>query len=158
MTQIRAADLDDARVIHLLETHVSRARRETAAGSAHALDLDGLKRSAVAVWTAWDGEMLVGVAALKRLSADHGELKSMFTAESARRSGVGSALLEHVVEQARADGLTRLSLETGSSPYFAAARSFYAGHEFSECQPFGEYRPDPNSVFMSRDLVRRVNV
>jgi putative acetyltransferase len=153
MPHICIADLDDSRVIQLLATHVVRARRETAVGSAHALDLAGLKRPDFTVWTTWEGEQLLGVAALKRLSADHGEVKSMHTAESARRRGIGSALLNHLIEQARREGLTRLSLETGSWPYFAPARAFYARHGFAECEPFGDYAADPNSVFMSLELV-----
>src|SRR5690606_7224579 len=72
--------------------------------------------------------------------------------ESARRRGVAAALLEHLVQAARAQGMTRLSLETGSWPYFAAARAFYARHGFAPCGPFGDYAPDPNSVFMTRLL------
>src|SRR5690349_15298281 len=64
--------LDDPRVVALLHTHVTRARAETARGSAHALDLSGLRAPEIAFWTAWEGEDVVGVGALKRLSAEHG--------------------------------------------------------------------------------------
>jgi putative acetyltransferase len=141
--------LDDPRVVELLQIHVSRARAETAPGSSHALDLSGLRAPEVTFWSAWDGEAVVGVAALKRLGADHGEIKSMHTAEAARGRGVGSALLRQIMAEARARGMTRLSLETGSWPYFAPARALYARHGFVECGPFGEYREDPNSVFMT---------
>ena len=119
--------LDDPRVIELLHTHLRRARAETARGSAHALDLTGLRARDVTFWSAWEGEgaadeTLVGVGALKQLSADHGEVKSMHTAEAARGRGVGSALLRHIVAQARERGMTRVSLETGSWPYFVPAR------------------------------------
>jgi len=144
--------LDDPRVVHLLQTHVSRARAETAPGSAHALDLSGLRAAGVTFWSAWDGDAVVGVGALKRLTADHGEIKSMHTAEAARGRGVGSALLRRIMETARARGMSRLSLETGSWPYFAPARALYARHGFVECGPFGEYREDPNSVFMTAAL------
>jgi putative acetyltransferase len=146
--------LDDPRVVELLRIHLARARAETAPGSAHALDLSGLRASAVTFWSAWDGELVVGVGALKRLSADHGEIKSMHTAEAARGRGVASALLERIVTAARAAGLTRLSLETGSWPYFAPARALYARHGFVECGPFGDYRQDSNSVFMTLALDR----
>jgi len=92
------------------------------------------------------------VAALKRLSAVHGEVKSMHTADSARRRGVGSALMLHIIAEARRAGLTRLSLETGSWAYFEPARAFYRRHGFRDCAPFAPYRPDPNSVFMTREL------
>jgi putative acetyltransferase len=141
--------LDDPRVVDLLHTHLTRARAETAPGSAHALDLSGLRAPEVTFWSAWDDDAVVGVGALKRLSADHGEVKSMHTAEAARGRGVGSAILLQIMAAARARGMLRLSLETGSWPYFSPARALYARHGFVECPPFGEYRADPNSVFMT---------
>lgn len=147
--------LDDPRVITLLRTHLARARAETAQGSAHALDLSGLRSADVTFWSAWEGDTLAGVGALRRLSTDHGELKSMHTAESMRRRGVGAAILRHIIDSARARGMSRLSLETGSWPYFAPARALYARHGFVECAPFGDYKPDPNSVFMTLELTSR---
>lgn len=148
--------LDDARVVALLRTHVSRALAETARGSVHALDVPGLRAPDIAFWSAWEGEgdgaAVVGVAALRALSPEHGEVKSMHTAEARRGRGIGRALLRRVVDAARARGMTRLSLETGASPYFASARALYARHGFVECAPFGEYAPDPNSVFMTLAL------
>ena len=151
MIPLRIVDggLEDPRVMALLRLHVTRARAETAPGSAHALDLSGLRAPDVTFWSVWDGDELVGVGALKRLSAEHGEIKSMHTVEAARGRGVGSALVRHIMAEARARGMRRLSLETGSWPYFLAARALYARHGFVECGPFGEYREDPNSVFMT---------
>lgn len=150
--QIIAGGLDDPRVVTLLESHLSRARAETARGSAHALDLAELRARGIAFWSAWENDLPVAIGALRRLSAEHGELKSMYTAEEARGRGVGTALLRHIMEAARAQGITRLSLETGSWPYFAPARALYAKHGFIECPPFGDYVADPNSVFMERRL------
>jgi putative acetyltransferase len=147
--RIEDGGLDDPRVIGLLQHHVARARAETAPGSAHALDLAGLRAPDVRFWSAWEGNELMGVGALKRLHAEHGEIKSMHTAEAARGRGVGSALLRHIMAEARAAGMGRLSLETGSWPYFLPARALYARHGFVECGPFGDYRDDPNSVFMT---------
>jgi putative acetyltransferase len=144
--------LDDPRVVELLRVHLARARAETAPGSAHALDLTGLRAADVTFWSAWEGDVVVGVGALKRLAADHGEVKSMHTAEVARGRGVASALLRRIMAEARAAGMTRLSLETGSWPYFMPARALYARHGFAECGPFGEYRADPSSVFMTLEL------
>ena len=151
MIPLRIVDggLDDPRVVALLRLHVTRARAETAPGSAHALDLSGLRTPDMTFWSVWNGDELVGVGALKRLSAEHGEIKSMHTVEAARGRGVGSALVRHIMAAARACGMRRLSLETGSWPYFLAARALYARHGFVECGPFGEYREDPNSVFMT---------
>ncbi|WP_028080279.1 GNAT family N-acetyltransferase [Solimonas soli] len=144
--------LGDPRVIALLEFHLRTARAATAPGSAHALDLSGLRAPGVRFWALWDGEALLGVGALKDLGAGHGEVKSMHVALAARRRGAGSAVLRHIVAAARADGWTRLSLETGSWPYFEPARALYRRHGFVECAPFGDYRDDPNSVFMTLSL------
>ena len=92
---------------------------------------------------------LLAVGALKQLSVDHGEVKSMHTAEPMRGQGIGSTLLLHIIAIARVRGMSRLSLETGSWAYFAPARAFYARHGFVECPPFGDYHPDPHSVFMT---------
>jgi len=154
---IRPGGLDDPRVQALLEHHVRSARAETAVGSAHALDLFGLKSPDVDFWSAWEGDTLVGVGALKRLSHSHGEIKSMHTVETKRGLGVGTAMLRHLVDAARAMGMTRLSLETGSWPYFQPARSLYRKNGFVECPPFGDYAPDPNSVFMTLELSRKTS-
>ena len=145
-------NFDDPRVIALLDAHVSRARAETGRGSAHALDLSGLKTPVIRFWTVWRGETLLGMGALKTLSRDHGEIKSMYTAESARNQGVGRAMLTHIIAEASTMGLGRLSLETGAWDYFGPARAFYRRHGFVECAPFADYQPDPNSVFMTRVL------
>lgn len=144
--------LDDPRVVALLDYHRRSAAAETEPGSAHALDLSGLRAPSVSFWSAWDGETLVGVGALKRLSDDHGEVKSMHTVEAARGRGVGSTMLRHIIASARDAGMRRLSLETGSWPYFAPARAMYARHGFVECEPFGDYVPDRNSTFMTLAL------
>jgi putative acetyltransferase len=150
--QITPGDLSDPRVTDLLHYHFISSRAQTAPGSAHALDLEGLRSADITFWTVWDGERLVGMGALKRLSEDHGEVKSMHTALAARRKGVGSAMLRHIVSFARSDGISRLSLETGSSDYFRPAVALYRSHGFVECPPFAYYVPDPNSVFMTLDL------
>jgi putative acetyltransferase len=154
VTGLRIVDggLDDPRVVALLQLHLTRARAETAPGSAHALDLTALRAPEVSFWSVWEGDQLLAVGALERLSAEHGEVKSMHTAEAARGRGVGSALVRHIVAEARTQGMRRLSLETGSWPYFLPARALYARHGFVECGPFGDYREDPNSVFMTIEL------
>lgn len=118
--------------------------------SVHALDLDGLRRPEITFWTAWSGNALLGCGALKELSPDHGEVKSMRTARAHRRSGVARAMLAHIVAEARRRGYERLSLETGSMAEFAPARSLYERFGFRYCEPFAGYVDDPNSVFMTR--------
>ena len=148
------ADLDDPAVLELLRTHAHLARAQTAPGSAHALDEAALRSEDIEVWTIRDGQSLLGIGALQRLSPEHGEIKSMHTVSGARRRGVGSLMLMHIVGAARASGMARLSLETGSWDYFLPARALYRRHGFIECGPFAKYVPDVNSVFMSLDLRR----
>jgi putative acetyltransferase len=152
MRRIIQGDFSDPHVAGLLRIHLTRARAETAPGSAHALDVAGLQRPDISFWTIWDDETLLGFGALKRLAVDHGEIKSMHTAQSLRGRGAGSAMLRHIIATARASGMSRLSLETGSWEYFRLAQALYRSHGFQECPPFGDYVPDPNSVFMSLDL------
>src|SRR5712691_10312120 len=150
--RIIQGDLSDQRVIDLLHIHLTSARAETAPDSAHALDPTGLQSPGICFWTIWDDEKLLGIGALKQLSANHGEVKSMHTAQSMRGRGAGSAMLRHIIATARASGMSRLSLETGSWEYLRPARALYRSHGFVECPPFADYVPDPNSIFMSLDL------
>jgi putative acetyltransferase len=150
--KIAEGGLDDPRVQALLSYHFTSARAQTAPGSAHALDLSGLRSPDIQFWSALDGDHVIGIGALKRLSESHGEVKSMHTDRSNRRKGVGSAMLGHIIARARQMGLSRLSLETGSWAYFDPARALYRRHGFAECPPFGDYVPDPNSVFMTLEL------
>lgn len=152
MMRIVQGDFSDPRVVDLLHIHLTSARVETAPGSAHALDLTGLQSPDISFWTIWDDKALLGFGALKRLSTDHGEVKSMHTAQGMRGRGVGSAMLRHIITTSRASGMSRLSLETGSWEYFRPARELYRSHGFVECPPFADYVLDPNSVFMSLDL------
>jgi putative acetyltransferase len=132
--------------------HLAAARANTAAGFAFALDLSGLRAPDIRFFAAWEGEELRGGAALTRLAPDHGEVKSMHTAAAARRRGVGGALLRHLMAEARAMGLARLSLETGTSAHFAPAVAMYLAHGFVPCGPFADYRPSPENRFLTRPL------
>jgi putative acetyltransferase len=131
---------------------VTQLRALSPPESTHALDLDGLRAPGVVFWSARDGDQVVGSAALKRLDDAHAEVKSMRTAADRARQGIASRLLLTLVEHAREAGFRRLSLETGAEPFFAPARALYARHGFTDCEPFADYRPDPLSVFMTREL------
>jgi len=136
----------------LLATHVAFCRASSPPESTHVLDLDALRAPGITFWSAWDGASLLGCSALKELDPTHGEVKSMHTAARHRGRGVGLALLRHMVGEARSRSYRRLSLETGSMAAFASARALYARFGFVECAPFGDYRLDPNSVFMTIEL------
>jgi putative acetyltransferase len=146
---IRLDDLRDPRIAGFLEEHIRDMRAVSPPESKHALDLEGLRQRDIRFWSAWDEGQLVGCGALKQLDDTHGELKSMRSAVSHRGRGVGRQMLLHIMAEARATGLRRLSLETGAMPFFAPARALYAAHGFAACAPFGGYRADPNSVFMT---------
>ena len=149
---IRIDDLTDPRIASFLEEHLADMRAVSPPESTHALDLAGLRRPEVAFWSVWSGAELVGCGAIKRLDAAHAELKSMRVSTTHRRSGIAARLLEHIMAQARQRGFERLSLETGSMPFFAPAHALYAAHGFVPCAAFGGYREDPNSIFMTRRL------
>jgi putative acetyltransferase len=147
--------IDDPRaedVRRLLEGHLAFADSHSPPEDVHALDVDGLLDPAVTFYSfRLQGELL-GVGALKALDDHHAELKSMHTAERARGRGIGRAMLDHLIGAARDRGFRRVSIETGSMEAFAPARSLYAGAGFEECGPFGDYRPSPNSTFMTLSL------
>lgn len=149
--QIIPGDLTDHRVIGLLRVHLANSRAPTEPG-AQALDLDGLLSPTVSFWTAWSAEALVAMGALRQLSDDHGELKSMRTAAAAQRTGAGTLMLLHIISVARSRGISRLSLETGAGDYFRPAVAFYRKHGFVECPPFAGHVPDPSSIFMTLNL------
>jgi putative acetyltransferase len=149
---IQPGDLADARVIRLLTDHLTDMFATSPAESVHALDVTGLAVPEVAFWTIADGDELLGCVALKELDAEHGELKSMRTDAAARGRGLGARLLDHVLAESARRGYRRVSLETGSQEFFRPARTLYAKYGFRECGPFGDYRLDPNSVFMTLEL------
>jgi len=139
-------------VRRLLETHLTFARAQTPPEDAHALGVEELLDPSVAFFSLRQDGALLAVAALKRLDAAHAEVKSMHTVRAARGRGLGRRMLEHLIAVARAEGYRRLSLETGSMAYFAPARALYARAGFERCEPFGQYRPSPNSTFMTLRL------
>lgn len=149
MIDLRLDDLRGPEIRALLEEHLLNMRALSPPESVHALDLDGLRQPHIRFWTAWSGEALLGCGALKQLDGSHAELKSMRTANAHRRKGVARAVLLHILADARAQGFTHLSLETGSQPEFLPARRLYAQHGFLDCPPFANYAEDPNSVFMT---------
>ena len=148
-------ELDDPRqddVRNLLQAHLDFARRESPTEDVHALDLTGLLHPSITFVSACRSGALLGVGALRELDPAHGELKSMHTAREARGQGVGQAVLEHLLGVARSRGYGRVSLETGTTAGFAAARAMYARAGFEPCAPFGEYGVSPFGVCMTKAL------
>jgi putative acetyltransferase len=138
---------DDVR--RLLDRHLTFAFSQVPAKDRDALDADGLTNPDVEFYALRvDGELLA-VGALRKLDDLHAEVKSMHTAEEARRRGLGRAMLDHLLVVARDRGFHRVSLETGSMPAFAPARSLYASAGFSVCGAFGDYAESANKTFMT---------
>lgn len=149
---IREDNLESEAVRNLLREHRDFMAGQSPPESDHSLDLEALRAPDVTVWTAWEGSELLGCGALQELDPRHGEIKSMRTASSHLREGVASALLHHIIAEARQRNFRRLSLETGSMAAFEAARAFYLRFGFEYCGPFADYVEDPHSVFMTRRI------
>jgi putative acetyltransferase len=150
--QIGVDDPNAEDVRALLRRHMEFARDNTPPEDVHALEVDQLVGPGVTFYSyRRDGELLA-VGALKQLDGRHAELKSMHTAAEVRRSGVGRAMVEHLIAAARDHGFRRVSLETGSTQAFAAARSLYAQAGFTPCGPFGDYPPGRGNTFMTLAL------
>lgn len=149
---IREDDLSGPEIAVLLRAHLEFAMEQSPIESVHALDLDRLRGPDITFWSAWENGALVGCGALKELTPDHGEIKSMHTVAAHRGKGVGARLVEHILHVARSRGYHRVSLETGTPAAFKPARALYARYGFRPCPPFPPYRGDPYSVCMMLDL------
>ena len=136
----------------LLERHRDFALGQTPAEHSFALDTDGLLDPAITFFSYRAAGAVLGIGAIKSLGPDHAEIKSMHTAEVARGRGIGRAMLTHLLEQARARGVRRVSLETGTTAAFAPARMMYARAGFVPCGPFADYQPSADNFFMTLDL------
>lgn len=150
--EIKIDDLQGGEVIQLLEEHLQDMYATSPAESVHALDVDALKAPEITFFSARKEGKLLGCVALKELDSNQVELKSMRTASDARNVGVASSLLQHVLKIASERGYRCVSLETGSQVFFTPAHRLYEKFGFSYCGPFGNYREDPNSKFMTRLL------
>jgi len=150
--EIRRDDLRGPEIAELLQEHLRDMHRVPPPESIHALDLEGLRSPAITFWTMWDEGSLARCGALKELDPRHAEIKSMRTASTHRRRGVAKQLLQHLLYEAKQQGYTRVSLETGAMDFFLPARTLYASFGFTSCPPFADYMEDPNSIFMTKEL------
>ncbi|MEI7932741.1 MAG: GNAT family N-acetyltransferase [Alphaproteobacteria bacterium] len=148
----RLDDLSGEAIRALVSRHLSGMHEHTPAESVHALGLEKLRHSSIRLWSAWQGAGLVGMGALRRIDATNGELKSMRVADAYLGQGIGRGILDHLIADARALGMTRLWLETGSGAPFVPATALYESAGFARCAPFDYYKPDPFSVFMTKHL------
>ena len=150
--EIREDDLSGIQTRDLLRLHLEGMHASSPPGSVFALDMSGLKVREVTVWTAWAGEAIAGVCALKDLGDGTGEVKSMRTHPDFVRRGVASALLEHIVRVARSRGMVRLSIETGSGPAFEPALALYRRRGFIDGEAFAQYQRSSFNQFLHLSL------
>ena len=150
--QIFEGELDHDDVRELLDQHFAEMRAGSPPSACHVLPVDGLKDPAIRFFTLRENGILLGCGALKMLEMAHGEVKSMRTADAALGRGVGKQLLDHLTDAAKADGMTRLSLETGSTEQFAAALRLYEREGFERCGPFGGYADTLFTRFFSKEI------
>ena len=137
----------------LMQRHTSDMHADTPPESIHMMDASQLSSTGIWFFVMREEGDPVGMGAFKRIDDSHAEIKSMHILAEVRGRGLSRRMLEHLVDAARAEGFTRLSLETGIQPIFVAARALYANAGFVDCGPFEGYAEDPNSVFMTRSLV-----
>lgn len=150
--QLFEGELDREDVHALLAQHFAEMRAGSPPSACHVLPVDGLKVPEIRFFTLREDGALLGCGALKRLEPGHGEIKSMRTAEAALGRGVGKALLDHIVATACSEGMTRLSLETGSTEQFAAANRLYEKEGFERTGPFGGYADTPFTRFFTKEI------
>ncbi|MGE5952309.1 MAG: GNAT family N-acetyltransferase [Qipengyuania vulgaris] len=145
MITIRTASTEDPAVRDLIAYHQQDMEKMSPPGTSWALDLSGLSGPSVTVLGAWDGEMLMGIGALKRLDDGTAELKSMRTLPEFLGKGVARAILGELLTLARAEGFSRLNLETGTSEEFQPAIALYTRHGFVAGEAFSEYTNGPHN-------------
>ncbi len=150
--EIRVDDPRRNQIASLMREHLEDVAMHSPPESIHALDIEALCAPEITFWTAWEERELLGCGALLELDRLHGEIKSMRTARDHLRKGVASKILQHIIMEAERRSYTRLSLETGSMEAFAPSRALYTSFGFAFCDPFANYAPDPNSVFLTLAL------
>ena len=145
-------NFDHPKVNDLLRKHFIELRSVSPEGSAHVLDIPGLKISSIKFWSLWKGNELIGCGALKFLDNEHGEFKSIRVADNYRGKGMGEKIISHLINQAKEIGIKKLSIETGAGVFFSPARKLFKKFGFKTCKPFAHYKKDPNSCYFDLEI------
>ena len=133
-------NFDNPEVNELLTKHFVELRAASPEGSAHVLDIPGLKVPSIKFWSLWDNEKLIGCGALKFLDKEHGEFKSIRIHDNFRKQGKGINVINHLINEAKKLKIKRLSIETGSGDFFMPARKLFKKAGFTVCEPFAHYK------------------
>ena len=139
-------------VNELLTKHFIELRAASPEGSAHVLDIPGLKVSSIKFWSLWEDEKLMGCGALKFLDKGHGEFKSIRVNDKFRDKGYGIKIVNHLIEEAKKLNIRRLSIETGAGKFFEPARKLFNKCKFEPCEPFAHYKKDKNSIYLTKHI------
>ena len=145
-------NFDHPEVHELLTKHFIELRSASPQGSAHVLDIPGLKVSSIKFWSLWKDDMLMGCGALKFLDKEHGEFKSIRIHNDFRNQGNGINVINHLINEAKKLNINRLSIETGAGDFFIPARKLFKQCGFEPCKPFAHYKEDINSVYFTMIL------
>ena len=145
-------NFDHPEVNELLTKHFIELRAASPEGSAHVLDVPGLKVPSIKFWSLWENNMLMGCGALKFLDEGHGEFKSIRVHDNFRNKGNGLKIIKHLIEEAKKLNIKRISIETGTGKFFEPARKLFNKCNFEICEPFAHYKKDNNSLYLSKLL------
>ena len=142
-------NFDNSEVHEFLINHFIELRSVSPEGSAHVLDIAGLKDPSIKFWSLWEENDLMGSGALKFLDKEHGEFKSIRVGDNFRGKGNGTKVINHLIYEAKKLNIKRLSLETGAGDFFLTARKLFTKCNFEPCEPFSHYKKDINSIYMT---------
>ena len=145
-------NFDNPEVNELLTKHFVELRAASPEGSAHVLDIPGLKVPSIKFWSLWENDKLMGCGALKFLDQDHGEFKSIRVHDNFRNKGNGEKVINHLIYEAKKLNIKRISIETGSGKFFEPARKLFEKCNFKPCEPFAHYKVDLNSLYLTKLL------
>ena len=137
-------------VNELLTKHFIELKAASPQGSAHVLDIPGLKVDSIKFWSLWKEEQLLGCGALKFLDKEHGEFKSIRIHDDFRNKGNGIKIIKNLIEEAKKLNINRISLETGAGKFFDPARKLFKKCDFKPCVPFAHYKEDVNSIYLTK--------
>ena len=143
-------NFDNSEVNELLTKHFIELRAASPEGSAHVLDITGLKVNSIKFWSLWDEKKLIGCGALKFINEEHGEFKSIRIHDDFRKKGLGTEVINHLINEAKKLKIKRLSIETGAGDFFIPARKLFKKAGFTPCKPFAHYKEDVNSVYLTK--------